>query len=121
MCSSCVALQSQPRVSYSVIFPLNLAAEILRMGTKEEFGKAVNIRSYKKRIAKRRTNTYTLYIGTHTHTHPHPLVYLPGTTKTLPRQRVPAFTNEVVAMPIELATLSHSGAQWGGGEDMEVC
>lgn len=54
-------------------------------------------------------------------THPHPSVYLPGTTKSLPRQRVPAFTNEVVAMPIELATLSHSGAQWGGGEDMKVC
>lgn len=40
---------------------------------------------------------------------PH-LLGFPGTTKALPRQRVPASTNEVVAMPIQLATLTRSGA-----------
>lgn len=57
----------------------------------------------------------------HTHTkraHPHHVVYLPGTAKTLLRQRVPASTNELVAMPIELATLSDSANWWGmeGGQ-----
>lgn len=65
-----------------------------------------------------------MHAHTHSHAHPYHVVNLPGTTKTLLRQRVPASTNELVAMPIEFATLSNSATECGlegGRRDMEVC
>lgn len=55
-----------------------------------------------------------MHAHTHSHAHPYHVVNLPGTTKTLLRQRVPASTNELVAMPIEFATLSNRVRARGG-------